>query len=329
MDTMSPRNQARSCFSPLGAFTVMFGVRAATFGVLVAALACGPRSATPRSRPLPVERSNILLITIDTLRADHLSSYGYPRSTSPVLDRVAGEGIRYDQAIVQWPKTGPSFASLFTATYGKDNGMVRQVGVPLSCRFRMLAEVLAEQGYGTHAVVANGALAREFHFDQGFETYVETWKLPVEEDRDPNGATAVTNLAIGVLDRIDRSRPFFLWVHYLDPHFPYAAPLPWRDRFQGDAHYDESTKVHVFADKPTNQMYGIGRDQVLDGRDDLAFYVARYDAEIAYADEQIGRLLQEVAVRGLDRATLTVVTSDHGESLAEHHYHFDHGRFAF
>ncbi len=290
---------------------------------------CTPGDRSPGHEPLPA-RSNILLITVDTLRADHLSSYGYPRPTSPTLDRLAAEGVRFDQATVQWPKTGPSMASMFTATYPKDNDIVRQVGIPLPCRFRMLAEVLQRQGYATHAVVANGALASEFFFDQGFDTYLETWKLaPRDPAEDPNGAAAVTALALALLDRLDPGKPFFLWVHYLDPHFPYSPPGEWRQRFQGDPWFDPAPRVHVFADKQTNQMYGIGGGQVLDGRDELAFYVARYDAEIAYTDGEIDRLLAAMAERGLLERTLTVATSDHGESLGEHVYYFDHGRFTF
>ncbi|MDY7093354.1 MAG: sulfatase [Acidobacteriota bacterium] len=293
------------------------------------ATACRDVDPEPVVEPLPA-RSNILLITVDTLRADHLSSYGYPRETSPVIDRLAAEGVRFDQPAVQWPKTSPSFASMFTATYPKDNGMVRRVGVPLPCKFHMLAEVLQEQGYTNHAVVANGALASDFYFDQGFETYIETWKLePGDDGQDPNRAEAVTELALGLLDQLESSeQPYFLWVHYLDPHFPYEPPEEARDRFQNDEHWSPEPKVFI-ADKPTQQMMGIGQEQVLDDRDELAFYVARYDAEIRYNDQQIGRLLDAMGERGLMENTLTVFTSDHGESLGEHGYYFDHGRFSF
>jgi len=287
--------------------------------VLVTLLSGCGGSEEPAVEPLPA-RSNLLLITLDTLRADHLSSYGY-------------EGVRFAEPSVQWPKTGPSMASIFTATYPKDNGIVRKIGIPLPCRFQMLAEELQAQGYATHAVVANGALASDFYFDQGFDTYIETWKLEPEGDADPNRAGAVTELALGLLDRIEREhtkdhRPFFLWVHYLDPHAPYTPPGEWSDRFQNDEHWSPEPKV-LISDKPDQQMYGIGRNQVLDGRDELAFYVARYDAEIAYNDAQVGRLLDALDRRGLLDRTLTVLTSDHGESLGEHHYYFDHGRFGF
>ncbi len=285
----------------------------------------------PQVLPLP-SPSNILLITVDTVRADHLSSYGYPRRTTPNLDRLAATGVRFDQTAVQWPKTTPSFASMFTATYSKDNDIVRKVGIPVSCRFEMLAKVLARRGYLTRAVVSNGALASEFNFDQGFDRYVETWKLTSRTGANPNQAEAVTRLAVGQLDDLAQAsrarRPWLLWVHYIDPHFPYAPPGRWRDRFQGDGFFDRSQKVPI-SDRPKQQMGGIGREEVLDGHDDLAFYVARYDAAIAYADAQIGVLLAEMQRRGLLARTLTAFTSDHGESLGEHAYYFDHGRFGF
>lgn len=297
-----------------------------------------PEGSTPAVEPLP-PRSNILLITTDTLRADHLGSYGYPRDTSPNLDALAAEGVRFERPAVQWPKTGPSFASMFTATYPKDNDIVRRIGQPLPCRFRMLAEMLSDAGYQTHAVVANAAVSHEFYFDQGFDNYIEAWDHEPEDGLDPTGAEAVTRLATGLLQRIEQQdAPFFLWVHYLDPHFPYTPPGEWADRFQGDEHWgtavagsgpDDPGRTIPVADRPTQQMRGIGQDQVLDGRDELAFYVARYDAEVAYNDHWIGELLEAARQRDLLADTMTVFTSDHGESLGEHHYYFDHGRFSF
>jgi len=282
------------------------------------------------AQPDETSRNHILLITIDTLRADHLSSYGYPRATSPVLDSLADEGVRFDMPIVQWPKTGPSFASMFTSTYPKDNGIVRKIGTRLPDQFRMLAEVLKDQGYTTRAVVANGAVASEFNFNQGFDTYIESWKLtPPDDATDPTGAGMINQLVETILEDHQPDQPLFLWVHYLDPHFPYEAPEPWTDKFAGDELYDPAPKVEITQDKPRRQMMGIGREQVLDDSDELAFYVARYDAEIAYVDSKIGELIDFLDHKGLMQDTLTIVTSDHGESLGEHEYYFDHGRFSF
>jgi len=277
----------------------------------------------------PPDRSNILLVTIDTLRADHLSAYGYVRTTSPVLDALAEDGVRFERAAVQWPKTGPSFASMFTSTYPKDNGIVRKVGIELPLDFDMLAERLHEAGYQTHAIVANGALAKEFHFDQGFDSYLELWKMEDDGEIAATQGGFVTDRALEVAQQIDSEKPFFLWVHYIDPHFPYIPPEGWRDKFQDDEHFDDAVKIQIDYDRPKREMVGIGAEQALEDREDLAFYVARYDAEIAYVDSEVGRLLEELETLGLMKRTLTAVTSDHGESLGEHHYFFDHGRFGF
>lgn len=274
-------------------------------------------------------RPDILLLTIDTLRADHLSAWGYPRATSPVLDRMAAEGVRFAFAQVQRPKTGPSFTSIFTAGYCADHE-VRRIGTPVSCGMRFLAEELRELGYRTHAVVANAALARDFYFDQGFETYVETWKVtPKDASLDPTGARAVTDLAVGVVESLDDDRPVFLWIHYVDPHEPYAPPPPYRDLFQDDGLAAAPTQVPVRRGGHRQSFAGISRKQVLDGRTDLPFYVARYDAEIRYVDQEIDRLLEALRRSGRYDRMLTVMTSDHGESLGEHRYFFDHGMFGF
>ncbi len=194
----------------------------------------------------------------------------------------------------------------------------------------MLAEVLQRRGYGTHAVVSNGAVAREFNFDQGFDTYLETWKPNANKSSVPkNDAAEVNELVRAVVSTMDRSRPFFLWVHYLDPHFPYVPPADWQDRFQGDDQYDPSRKIAITQERRNRQLGGISILQQLSGQDEHDFYVARYDAEIAYTDHELGELLDFLRQEGLLDKTLTVVTSDHGESLGEHNYFFDHGRFSF
>ena len=135
---------------------------------------------------------------------------------------------------------------------------------------------------------------------------------------DPNRAEAVTRLAAGVADRIDRRKPFFLWVHYIDPHWPYSPPPPFRDRFQGDRFFDRWMRNPVSQGKARQEMMEISEGRVVDGHDDLAFYVARYDAEIAYTNARIGKLLAALRAKGLIGKTLTVLTADHGESLGEH-----------
>lgn len=292
-------------------------------GACLALAGCAPAEVPTRSV------SNIVLVTMDTLRADHLSAWGYERQTSPVIDALASEGVRFDQAWAQWPKTGPSFASFFTSTYPKDNGIVRRIGTPLPAEFLMLAETLQRRGYATHAVVSNGAVGSDYYFNQGFDSYVETWKLPPPGDGTANTAEAVNREVRRVLDGLDPEQPFFLWVHYIDPHFPYTPPAEWLDPFLEDSVYEPIQEIAVSASAARRQIGGIGEGQQLNGRSDLGYYVAAYDAEIAYADHNLGLLLADMTERGLMDNTLTVFTADHGESLGEHRYFFDHGRFSF
>jgi arylsulfatase A-like enzyme len=299
-------------------------------GAVVALAAICLVLGTGCGRRLP-QRPSVLLLTVDTLRADHLGAYGYPRATSPVLDQMASESVRFDLAQSQWPKTGPSFASLLTATYPKDNGIVREIGKPLPCGFRTLAEELRELGYQTGAVVANGAVGSDFFYDQGFEHFVEAWKGASSEAEieEATRAGPVTDLAIELLAQLDADRPFFLWVHYLDPHFPYRPPEAWRDKFQADGRVATGATIEIDRKHHRRVTGGIGRSQVLDERSDLDFYIARYDAEIAYTDAEIGRLVDDLRRRQLYDRLLTIFTADHGESLGEHSFYFDHGLLPF
>lgn len=318
---MSLRRSARRSFP--AALPILVVASSLAFGCRPQAQSGATESATPAARP------NILLLTIDTLRADRMSAWGGPRPTSPVLDRMAAEGVRFAAARVHRPKTTASFTSIFTGAYCGDHE-IREIGATASCNLDFLAEELRALGYQTHAIVANAALAREFRYDQGFDTYIETWKVtPKTAGLDPTGATAVTDLAVGVVERIDDDRPYFLWVHYVDPHEPYSPAGPYRNLYQGDEHTGAPVEVPI-SKHDHRQSYGwISRKQLVDGRTDLPFYVARYDAETRYADEQIDRLLSALRARGDYDRMLTVMTSDHGESLGEHNYWFDHGMFTF
>ena len=166
-----------------------------------------------------------------------------------------------------------------------------------------LAEVLQAAGYATAGFAGGGQMDGVFGLDQGFDTYVETWKQELEGfDGDPNGAEAVNLHVRRILDGMDDSKPFFLWVHYLDPHFPYVPPAEWADHFQDDEWFEPIRTIEIDQEKAKQQVTGIGHGQVLDGRDDLGFYIARYDAEIAYTDRVIiqraGDVIPEV-VRSL------------------------------
>ncbi|HVG08234.1 MAG TPA: sulfatase-like hydrolase/transferase [Thermoanaerobaculia bacterium] len=268
---------------------------------------------------------NVLLITIDTLRADHLGAYGYARPTSPNIDRLAREGVLFRRAKAQWPKTSPSFASMLSSTYGHTNGLIRTTAQRMPDRFLLLAELLKAGRYDTSAAVANINLARLFNFDQGFDKYVEIWT----EGQDERLRTElVTRHGLDLLEKASHRRPFFLWLHYLDPHARYEPPARFNEMFVGDRHFDPARRAPL-NDQIEEDIGGIPARSNLGREDRIAYYVAQYDAEIRYVDEQVGLILKGLEERGLAGKTLVVLTADHGESLGDHNYFFDHGRLPY
>jgi arylsulfatase A-like enzyme/predicted negative regulator of RcsB-dependent stress response len=233
-----------------------------------------PPGAPPRSREVSA-RPSVLLISIDTTRADRLGCYGRGGASTPNLDRWAAEGVVFENAVTSVPITLPAHASLMSGLlphrHGvRDNGIYR---VPDETP--TLAALLAEAGYDTAAVVGAAVLDRQYGLDRGFKRYEDSvgrMGLAIAE-RD---AAAVTGAAAAAARSL--RKPFFLFVHYFDPHAAYDPPPPFAERFRGDL----------------------------------------YQGEIAYVDEQIGRLRRELEGLGLLQDTVVVITSDHGESLGEH-----------
>jgi arylsulfatase A-like enzyme len=275
---------------------------------------------------------SVVLLTIDALRADHLGCYGYPRATSPRIDELAKQGLVFEQAAVQWPKTAPSMASLLSSTYGSTSGVMRTtLDKKVPRHYELLPELLHAAGYQTLGVVSNLSLAPRFHFDQGFERFLVENKNTY--------ANHVSELARGLLEERDRDRPYFLWVHYLDPHAPYTPPSRYAGSFVGDALYQSDQRPPVPVDprvrdphlrpKPGCEVGQIPAYAYLPGKECVRDYVAQYDGDVRFLDEHVGAFLEWMRVHGhLDRAIL-VFTADHGESLGDHNYYFEHGRFPY
>lgn len=256
-------------------------VKAAARGVLrllapVALLltGCGETPSWSQSR-----QPNVVLVTVDTLRADHVGAYGAATGATPNLDRLAREGTRFEQAISQAPLTLPSHATILTGMLPTEHGVRNNGAGGLAPEHATLAEAFAAKGYATGAFVGAFVLDRRYGLDQGFDLYDD------EIDRDDTraGALEAERDAIAVTDRALRwlgeaKGPFFAWVHLYDPHAPYVPPEPYRSRFAASP----------------------------------------YDGEIAATDAQIGRLLALLEEKGLRDETIVVVTGDHGESLGEH-----------
>ena len=292
--------------------------------VAVGAATTACRRADPHE-PGAVARPNLVLITIDTLRADHVGAYGYARDTSPEMDRLAGEGILFEQAQVQWPKTNPSMASMMSSTYCMTNG-VREYGAPIDPKLMTLAQIMDRAGYYCASFVANAHLGRFFNFDRGFDEVHELWaerqhahplSLNYVGTYDNERIAALVTAWIGA----HQDETFFLWLHLLDPHGPYEPPEALQTPYLDDEIYDSQNMGVAWAQVPYYQRR--------EGMALLADYVARYDGEVAYSDQVVSRVVAELDAHGLAGNTLLVVSADHGESLGEHKYYFDHGKYMY
>jgi arylsulfatase A-like enzyme len=306
----------------------------ALLGSLFVGLSLGAPAAAVPGVPA---RPNILLVTLCSVRADHVSSYGYARATTPHLDRLAATAVVFEHAFTQWPHSAPALAALMTATYGHTNGVTRaSAGQYLDDAHETLAEILRAHGYRTAAFVSTPALGARANLVQGFETVAETWRVP-------RPARVATERAAAWLAE-EPGRPFFAWVHYHNAHHPYAAPGADPDRFVDDALHDPARRVAVQRNLPLAlalprnfpfkrellrpSLGGVHPLAYLPERPaELDFYVARYDAGIWGADRMIGDLLASPAVAR--PTTIVAVVADHGESLGEHGYFFDHGRLPY
>ena len=292
--------------------------------LVVAATACRETRRAPPPRPSPSSGNNlnVLLITIDTLRADHLGTYGYSRPTSPRIDGLARQGVVFDRAYTYWPKTRGSMAILLTGRRPSQNGYAKSH--PMLLGFNAtLASVLKDAGYATAAAVDNPNVASANGYAKGFDSYRETWEeksLATEMDR----ARAITEAGVAFLKRPPRDRAFFLWLHYVNPHAPYAPPPPYDTAFLAAA-----ARAGPRLPIVPGLHGGIPKQWAVRGQDRLGYYVAQYDGEIAAVDQEVGRVMGALHDSGAADRTVVVLTSDHGESLGEHDYYFDHGEDVF
>lgn len=301
--------------------------RALAAAIAVLAAAAGGGCPAPATRPAkrvesarPVaagNRLNVLLVTIDTLRADHMGTYGYRRPTSPRMDALGRRGVVFDQAYTYWPKTRGSFVAMMTGRLASQTGYGKSH--PLLVDFNpTLASVLKDAGYETAATVDNPNVAASLGYAKGFDRYRETWEesaLASEMDR----TRAITADGVRHLAEAKPDRPFFLWLHYVNPHAPYEPPAPWDTAFL-DAEARRGPRL-----PPVDGFHGgVPRQWEVPGKG-LGWYVAQYDGEIAAVDAEVGKLVDALDASAVRDRTLVVVSTDHGESLGEHGYYFDHG----
>jgi arylsulfatase A-like enzyme len=288
--------------------------------------------------PPPAGTPDVILVSLDTTRADHLSTYGYARETSPNLTAFAAEALTFTEARSTASWTLPGHASLFTGMYPSRHGAHlaggwlpgqgidghRRVAFPLPDDRVTLAEALRDRGYQTGAFVANFSyLYRDFGLDQGFDHYddapglllrVEPYALHFVRRFVPGfclkpfrGAPEMNVAALRWLDRATRDRPVFLFVNYMEAHQPWLAPPPFDRWARGlpDARRLATSNLYTHAVRNV-------------GEAEQRFVAANYDGQLAAMDQALGDLLAALKARGRYRGALVIVTADHGEFLGEH-----------
>jgi arylsulfatase A-like enzyme/Tfp pilus assembly protein PilF len=260
--------------------------------LLLLLLAAGATIAAWFCRPdwFPGRRiRRVVLISIDTCRADHLGCYGYPRKTTPNIDAVAAEGVLFENVISCIPLTLPAHCSMLTGTIPPYHGVHHNIDYKLSNSNLTLAEVMQAQGYSTGAVVSSIVLDSKFGLNQGFEDYIGDFKPTFQGDpHAEQKGSETTTLACQWLQEHKKDQRFFLFLHYYDPHDPYCPPEPFATTF-------------------TDSLYA---------------------GEIAYTDHCIGQVLEKLRQLGIYDSSLIIITGDHGEMLGEHGEN-THGYFVY
>jgi arylsulfatase A-like enzyme len=268
-----------------------------------------------RPRVRTHEAVNVLIILLDTVRADRLSCYGYDRPTTPNIDRIAERGVRFDNFYANSSWTLPSHASLFTGMYPAGH-RATQESLRLADGPATLAEVFTTAGYQTFGASDNGIVSIDSGLARGFGSFVEVFRQAFK-DQVHGESGHPNNIAFRrFLDASERKRPFFAFFNYIEAHTPYEPPEPHRSRMLKPGHVDERIKYamglrmsdHYLRRKITPELFSI--------------LSQLYDGEISYLDEQVGALLDVLRRDGRLRKTLVVITSDHGENIG------DHGHFA-
>ena len=270
----------------------------------------------------------IVLITIDTLRADHVGSYGYPRPTTPFLDRLAAEGVLFKRAFTSMATTTPALASILTSLYPIQTKLLNN-GHLLRDEFNTMAELMRQRGYKTAAFVSQGRNFGPANMDQGFDHYDEP------EDLGPRAyrpAEETVGQALDWLQQRPQTEPLFLWIHLFDPHAPLQPTPELLQKFRGENANKREELRRLLVDKhglyPDHlERHAKWAEKKLGTRDFLEA-IDRYDAEIRRADDQLERLHRALGKLLGDRKSLWIVTADHGEGLTAHQW-WAHGKHIY
>jgi arylsulfatase A-like enzyme len=263
---------------------------------------------------------NIIFFGIDSLRADHMSLYGYPRLTTPHMDRFAQGGAVFDRTYSAYIPTTPAYTSMFTGMdlFSHQVVALRHKG-GLRPEVKTLAEVLRENGYTTTCVGFRGNPA-----SRGFDTYIDfpgwgSWN----EGRSPK-AENLNKVAIPELDRLTKAKePFLLFLRHMDPHAPYLPPAPYERMFYHGVECDPKNRSMdpVMSFKPFRDFFA---SWMPPGISDKDYVIAQYDGEVAYMDAAIETIFTALEAKGILDESIVVINSDHGETLYDHECYFDH-----
>lgn len=291
-------------------------------------LSTQPASAqSKKTQEKSAPRPNVLLIVIDTLRADHLGTYGYGRDTSPRIDQLANEGTVYENAIASASWTLPSHASMFTGLFPKDHGTHAE-NFSLDARFDTLAERLRKDGYRTGGFSNNVWTNDTSGLKQGFEEFQELFQqqdmrqegISKDDPETDMGGQLTNRSVLQWLDGLpEDDRPYFVFINYFEPHLPYRPTRPFDQHFVPEGVRPHNLQRLRSFYSPREYGYILRLPFMEVKPRELEILTSLYDAEIAYTDWVFGQLVDGLRERGVLDETLVVVTSDHGEHLGENH----------
>ena len=289
--------------------------RALAASLLAAGLmlaSCSPGGASP----------SVILVTVDPLRADHVGLSGGAPQPTPAMDRVGLEGAWAPRAVAPFGRTTQSVGTILTGLHPLHHG-ADGLGMVLPDTVTTLAEAFSAAGYRTGAFVSNVNLRSGLGFEQGYEIFSNSrarWK--------GDSAPALTGEALAWLDSLPASKPFFLWVHYLDPHWPYTPPGDFLRRTDPDGTGAPDIFRRVAEGELTKGQVIFFADQVMDAGQ-IELTRRAYQAEVVETDRALGALLDGLEQRKLLDSSILMLTADHGEAMGDHRYWFAHGEYLY
>lgn len=252
---------------------------------------------------------NVILITLDALRSDHLGCYGYQRNTSPFLDLFSKNAFIFSDVISQSASTVPSMSSLFTSKYPYTDSLL-DFSYALRDKHITVAEFLREKEYNTIAIVGHYYLAKKYGFHRGFNYFDDNFYALRTADE-------MQELAVSLLKKIDKNKKFFLWMHFREPHSPYTPPDKYKELF-----------FEPFAGQDGDKICTIyGQRRLLSSKEIHELIIA-YDANIRFVDDNLRSLFEYLGRENLIKKSIIIITADHGESLGEHNI-FDHNELYY